>query len=352
MLFLDPRRDLAPDLGTFLALHRPFGVHETVALDAGSSSPSQIDPVAGLSLQAVRLRSCGLARPPTSAEHRRTAALTSKGLVMHTIVLIHGLWLTPRSWEGWKARFEERGHRVLTPAWPHMDVEVEALRRDPSALKGLGVTEIVDHYDAIIRGLDAPPVIMGHSFGGLITELLLDRGLGAAAVAISPAPIKGVLRLPPAELRTSWPVLRNPFGKNGITTLTAKQFQFSFTNTMTVEEGRAAYERYAVPGPRRVLFQAAFANFNPRAATKVDFHKDDRAPLLIMGNTEDHTVPATVSKEAANRLGKSKAVVDYIEYDGRPHFTAGSPGWEEIADYALEWTSKYAHPPTPSSADA
>ena len=117
------------------------------------------------------------------------------------IVLIHGLWLTPRSWEGWKARFEQRGHEVLTPAWPRMEGEVEALRRDPSVMNGLGITEIVDHYDRIIRGLDTAPVIMGHSFGGLITELLLDRGLGAAAVGISPAQIKGVLRLPPAQIR-------------------------------------------------------------------------------------------------------------------------------------------------------
>ena len=130
------------------------------------------------------------------------------------IVLIHGLWLTPRSWEGWKARFEQRGHEVLAPAWPRMEGEVEALRRDPSVMNGLGITEIVDHYDRIITGLDTPPVIMGHSFGGLITELLLDRGLGAAAVAISPAQIKGVLRLPPAQIRTVWPALRNPANTN------------------------------------------------------------------------------------------------------------------------------------------
>src|SRR6188472_2668670 len=126
------------------------------------------------------------------------------------VVLIHGLWLTPRSWEGWRERFENRGHGVLTPAWPHMEGEVEALRGDPSPMNGLGVTEIVDHYDAIVRGLDAAPIIMGHSFGGLITELLLDRGLGAAGVGVSPAQIKGVLRLPPPELRTVFPALRNP----------------------------------------------------------------------------------------------------------------------------------------------
>jgi len=253
------------------------------------------------------------------------------------IVLIHGLWLTPRSWEGWKERFEARGHRVLTPAWPRMHGEVEELRHDPSAMNGLGVTEIVDHYDGIVQGLERPPVIMGHSFGGLFVELLLDRGLGAAGVAISPAPIKGVLRVPFAALRAAFPVLSNPFNLKRTVELTPKQFRYAFTNTMDDDQAKAAYDRYEVPGPGRVIFQAAFANFNPRAPTKVDFHKDDRAPLLVMGNTEDHTVPASVSKEAATRLGKSDAVVDYKEYEGRPHFTAGAPGWEDVADYALEW---------------
>jgi pimeloyl-ACP methyl ester carboxylesterase len=258
------------------------------------------------------------------------------------IVLIHGLWLTPRSWEGWKARFEERGHEVLAPAWPRMEREVEALRRDPSVLNGLGITEIVDHYDRIIRGLGTPPVIMGHSFGGLITELLLDRGLGAAAVAVSPAQVKGVLHLPPAQLRTVFPVLRSPANRKKTVALTPKQFHFSFTNTMNDADAKAVYERYSVPGPGRVLFQAAFANLNPRAVTKVDFHKDDRAPLLVVGNDRDHTVPASVSREAAKRLGKSKAVVDYKEYAGRPHFTAGAPGWEAVADYVLDWAIRHA----------
>jgi pimeloyl-ACP methyl ester carboxylesterase len=261
------------------------------------------------------------------------------------IVLIHGLWLTPRSWEGWKERFEQRGHEVLAPAWPRMEREVEALRRDPSVLNGLGVAEIVDHYDRIIRGLGTPPVIMGHSFGGLVTELLLDRGLGAAGVALSPAPVKGVLRLPPAELRTVFPALRNPTNRKKTVELTPTQFRWAFTNTMSDEEAQAAYERYQVPGPGRVLFQAAFANFNPRAVTKVDFHKDDRPPLLVVGNDQDHTVPASVSREAATRLSKSRAVVDYKEFAGRPHFTAGAPGWEAVADFALEWANRHTSAP-------
>jgi pimeloyl-ACP methyl ester carboxylesterase len=261
------------------------------------------------------------------------------------IVLVHGLWLTPRSWEGWKERFESRGHRVLAPAWPRLQGEVEDVRADPSALNGLGVTEIVGHYEGIVRGLDRPPVIMGHSFGGLVTELLLDRGLGAAGVAISPAPVRGVLRLPPAQLRAAFPVLANPANRNRTVELTPKQFHYGFTNTMAGDEAKAAYDRYQVPGPGRVVFQAAFANLNPRAATKVDFHKDDRPPLLVIGNDQDHTVPASVSKEAAQRLGKSKAVVDYREFAGRPHFTAGAPGWEAVADYALDWANRHTEAP-------
>jgi pimeloyl-ACP methyl ester carboxylesterase len=271
---------------------------------------------------------------------------------MSTIVLIHGLWLTPRSWEGWKARFEERGHEVLAPAWPRMEGEVEALRRDPSVMNGLGVAEVVDHYDRIVRSLGTPPVIMGHSTGGLVTELLLDRGLGAAGVALSPAPVKGVLRLPPAELRTVFPALANPTNKNKTVELTPKQFRFSFTNTMNDADAQAAYERYYVPAPGRVIFQAAFANVNPHAVTKVDFHKDDRPPLLVIGNDQDHTVPASVSREAAKRLRRSRALVDYKEFAGRPHFTAGAPGWEAVADYALEWANRHTGAPARSEEPA
>jgi alpha-beta hydrolase superfamily lysophospholipase len=224
-----------------------------------------------------------------------------------------------------------------------MEVEVEALRRDPSVMNGLGIGEVVDHYDQIIRGLAGPPVIMGHSTGGLVTELLLDRGLGAVGVALSPAPVKGVLRLPLSLLRSISPALRNPANKNKTFAMTPKQFHYAFTNTMNDEDAKAAYERYAVAGPGRVVFQGAFANFNPHAVNKVDFHKDDRPPLLVIGNSEDHTIPASVSREAAKRLGKSRAVVQYKEFVGRPHFTAGAPGWEAVADYALEWALRHAN---------
>jgi alpha-beta hydrolase superfamily lysophospholipase len=244
------------------------------------------------------------------------------------IVLIHGLWLTPRSWEQWVERFEGRGYEVHAPAWPRMHGEVEEIRRDPSPLNGLGLTEIVDRYSEFVRG-------------GLVTELVLDRGLGAAGVALSPAPVKGVLRLPIAQLRAAFPALKNPANRGRTVELTPKQFHYAFTNTMNPVDAKAAYERYQVPGPARPLFQSAVANFNPRAPTKIDFHNDHRPPLLIVGAGQDHTVPASVSNEAAKRLGKSRSIVEYATYPGRPHFTAGAPGWEEVADHSLDWATRH-----------
>jgi len=232
-----------------------------------------------------------------------------------------------------------------------MEGEVEDIRRDPSVLNGLGIGEVVDHYDRIVRGLGAPPVIMGHSTGGLVTELLLDRGLGAAGVGLSPAPVKGVLRLPPALLRTVFPGLRNPANRKKTSPMTPEQFHRGFTNTMNEADAEAAYTRYYVPAPGRVIFQAALANFSPHAVTKVDFHKDDRAPLLVMGNDRDQTIPASVSREAAKRHAKSKAVVEYKEFSGRPHFPS-APGWEAVADYALDWANRHVGAPaeTPEPA--
>jgi non-heme chloroperoxidase len=264
-----------------------------------------------------------------------------------TIVLIHGLWLTPLSWEYWVERFEGRGHRVLAPAWPGLDAPIEELRRNTAPYERLGLTEIADHYDAIVRGLDAPPIIMGHSFGGLITQLLLDRRLGAAGVAISPAPPRGVLGLPLSQLRVASVALRNPANRHRAQMLTPEQFHYGFTNTLGEDESRPVYERYAVPGPGRVLFQAGLANFNPRAASRVNFHKDDRPPLLIMANGKDHTVPASSARANYKLQSKSKAVTELKEYADRCHYTVGQTGWEEVADYALDWAARQAAPVTP-----
>ena len=208
-----------------------------------------------------------------------------------TVVLIHGLWLTAASWERWVERYEGRGFTVVAESWPGMDGDLTALRGDPSGLNDLGIAEIVDHYAGIVSALDRPPIIMGHSFGGAFTQILLDRGLGAAGVAIDAAAVKGISRLPLSALRSAWPTLKNPANRHRTTMLSPEEFHYAFTNTLTEEESAAVYERYAAPGPGRVLFQAALANFNPHAPTHVDFKNDDRAPLLLIGGGADHTCP-------------------------------------------------------------
>jgi pimeloyl-ACP methyl ester carboxylesterase len=267
-----------------------------------------------------------------------------------TVVLIHGLWMTPLCWERWVARFEERGHRVLAPAWPGFDRDVEEIRRDTKPLEGVGITEIADHYDSIIRGLDAPPIIMGHSFGGLITQILLDRGLGAAGAAIDPAQPKGILALPLSTLRIVWPVLNNPANKNKAKPITAKQFHYAFCNTLSEEESNVVYERYAVPATNRALFQAGLANLNPRAASKVNFRNNDRAPLLIIGGGVDHVIPPRTSRTNFKLYHRSTALTEYKEFPGRSHYTLGQDGWEEVADYALDWTTRHARTQAPVGA--
>ena len=259
-----------------------------------------------------------------------------------TIVLINGLWLTALSWEHWVSHYTAKGYRVIARSWPGMEGDIEELRRDPSAIGGLGVEEIVEHYERIVRELDRPPIIIGHSFGGLITEILLDRGLGAAGVAIDPAPVKGIFVLPFASLKSAFPALKNPFERARAVALTLEQFHYGFTNTLSEEETVPIYTRYAVPGPNHVLFQASLANFNPHAETTVNFRNDDRAPLLLIGGGMDHTVPASVTRANFNLFKKSRAVTDYHEYPDRPHLTIGVPGWEAVADFALDWAREHA----------
>jgi len=258
-----------------------------------------------------------------------------------TVVLIHGLWLNARSWERWTARYEARGYTVVARSWPGMD-DLEALRADPSGVEELGITEIVDHYATIISALDRPPIIMGHSFGGAFTEILLDRGLGAAGVAIDAAAVKGITKLPLSTLRSAWPALKSPANRHRAVMLQPDEFHYAFTNTLSEQESAEVYERYAAPGPGRVLFQGALANFNPHSPARVDFRNADRAPLLLIGGGDDHVVPAVVDAQAAKRYEKSEAVTEYREFPGRSHYTIGQPGWEEIADYAIEWAEQHA----------
>jgi pimeloyl-ACP methyl ester carboxylesterase len=257
------------------------------------------------------------------------------------IVLIHGMWMTSLSWEHWAKRYADRGHRVIAPAWPGLDAEPEQLRRDPSPLRGLGIKESVDHLDGVIRGLDRPPIIIGHSFGGLFTQLLLDRGLGAAGVALATAAPKGVLKLPFSTLRAAWPALGNPFNLKKETPLTEAQFHWCFTNALSRAESDAVYRRYYIPGAGRPFFQAGLANFNPRAVTKVEYGNPARAPLLLMTGSEDRISPPSVNRSNLKKQLKAPSPTEFKEFEGRSHFP-GQDGWEELADYALDWTVRHA----------
>ena len=258
-----------------------------------------------------------------------------------TIVLIHGLWMTPRSWEKWTQRYEGKGYRVLAPAWPGMEVEVEALNADPSPIAALDIYQLVEHYERIINELDSPPIIMGHSLGGTLLQILLDRGLGAAGVGVAPATVKGVLDLPLSTLRAILPVLRNPFKRHSAVPLNPRQFHYAQTNTLSEEESEKVYERYHVPGALTVLREVAFQNLHRDAPTKVDFANDARAPMLFIAFEDDHLVPPSAIRHNAEKYEGSQAITEFREFPDRPHFL-GVPGYEEVADYALDWAVENA----------
>jgi pimeloyl-ACP methyl ester carboxylesterase len=257
-----------------------------------------------------------------------------------TIVLIHGLWLTPRSWERWIERYTGRGFRVLAPAWPGMEAEVEALNTDPSPIARLTVDEIVNHYESIIIDLPRPPIIMGHSFGGTFTQILLDRGVGAAGVGVASATVKGVRDLPLSTIKVAAPAL-SPFKKGEAVPLTSEEFHYAFTNTLSREDSEAIYRRYHVPAAGTVLREYAFANFHRDAPTDVDFSRQDRVPLLFITFGEDHLMPPQVGRHMEEKYDDAVSVTELKEFPGRPHFPT-VPGWEEVADYALTWAVERA----------
>jgi alpha-beta hydrolase superfamily lysophospholipase len=256
-----------------------------------------------------------------------------------TIVLIHGLWLTALSWEGWIGRYRARGYQVLAPNWPGMDAGIEELRHNPGAVAHLGVTEIAAPYDHLIRDLGRPPVIIGHCVGGLVAQILLDRGLGAAGVAIDPAPAKGVAKLSLPMLRVSVPALLGSSADHGTIRLTPRQFHHALTNTLTRQEAVALHERYCIPGPARAARQVSFA---PGEATRVAFESRWRAPLLLIASGKNHIFPATVTNASFERYLKSAPVTAYKEFRHRSHYTIGEPGWKQVADYALRWAIEQA----------
>ena len=260
-----------------------------------------------------------------------------------TIVLIHGLWMTPRSWEHWVPYYEGKGFRVLTPTYPGFEVEVEALNADPSPIASLTVPEVVSHLAGIITELDKQPIIMGHSFGGTLAQILLDHGCGAAGVAINSAPTEGVRVSPPSQIKSLFPILKRPANRHKAVGFTPKEFHYAFTNTLSEEESLKVYERYHIPAPGNwVWAYGIIANIEPgHQETWVNYQNDARAPLLFITGGEDHIMPPSVNKSNAKHY-KSNTITEVHEFPGRSHWTCGEPGWEEVADHALDWAAEHS----------
>ena len=260
-----------------------------------------------------------------------------------TIVLIHGFWVTPRSWEDWAARFTERGYRVITPAYPGFEVEVEALNADPAPVAAVTVPAIVEHLESVVGAVDSPPILIGHSAGGAFTQILLDHGFGAAGVALNSAPTEGVPVVPLSQIKSTFPVLKNPANRHKAVHYSFEQWNYAFTNTLPEAEARALYERYAVPVSGPILFESSLANLTPgHQGTWVDYHNDDRAPLLFVAGSEDHIMPPAVQWSNAKHYRSEKTVTDVVEFSGKPHLLPSAPGWQDIADYVLAWAVRNA----------
>lgn len=262
------------------------------------------------------------------------------------IVLVHGLWMTPTSWNTWADRFRAQGHEVIVPGWPGIDDRsVADIRRNPEPLKGIGLTQIADYYEGIIRALPQKPIIMGHSFGGVITQMLADRGLGVAYVGVTPGQTAGVTTLPLSTLWTGTPILSNPFGRNGAKPLSKRHFHFTFGNDLSRAESDKLWEEFAVNSYNRVFFEGVASAFNEKGGvTHVDYDRADRAPLLIITGEIDHVVPPAIGKAVLKKYTStgSPAIVEYKEFAGRTHRIVSQDGWEEVADYALEWATSHA----------
>jgi non-heme chloroperoxidase len=257
------------------------------------------------------------------------------------IVFVHGLWLLPSSWDRWAAVFEEAGYAALTPGWPDDPDTVEEANAHPEVFANKTVGDVADHYAAVIAKLDKKPAVIGHSFGGLLAQMIAGRGLSAATVAIDAAPFRGVLPLPISALRASSPVLTNPANYHRAIPLTYDQFRYAFANAVGEEEAKQLYDTYAVPASGAPLFQAATANLNPWTEAKVDSTTPDRGPLLIISGEKDHTVPRAIAEASFDKQKRNEAVTEFIEIPNRGHALTIDSGWREVADTALTFVKRF-----------
>ncbi|MDQ1379200.1 MAG: non-heme chloroperoxidase [Acidimicrobiaceae bacterium] len=258
------------------------------------------------------------------------------------VAFVHGLWLLPSSWDNWVTLFESAGFVAVTPEWPDDPETVVEAKTHPEVFAGKSIGDIADHVAAVVSGLDTKPVVIGHSFGGLLTQIVAGRGLAAASVALDPAPFRGVLPLPISALRAASPVLKNPRNRHRAVPLTYEQFRYSFANAVPEDEAKQLYATYSVPGSGEPLFQAAAANFNPWSQDKVDTTNPDRGPMLVMVGEKDHTVPISIAKASFKKQEKNKDhVTEFEVMPDRGHSLTIDHGWREVADRALAFVKRF-----------
>jgi non-heme chloroperoxidase len=276
----------------------------------------------------------------TLTEHEAQQVARANASGLQPVVFVHGLWLLPNSWDRWAQVFEDAGYTALSPGWPDDPRTVDEAKARPEVFANKTVGQVADHFEAVIRQLKKKPIIVGHSFGGLLVQILAGRGLAVATVAIDPAPFRGVLPLPISALRSAWPVLGNPANRGKAVALTFDQFRFAFANAVTETEARELYDTFAVAAPGAPLFQAATANLNPWTELKVDTSNPERGPLLIISGEKDNTVPWSIANASYKRQARNGNITEIVEMTGRGHALTVDHGWREVADTSLHFVQR------------
>jgi len=277
----------------------------------------------------------------TITKHEQEQIERANATTLTPVVFVHGLWLLPSSWDRWAEAFEAAGYTALTPGWPDDPETVDEANQHPEVFAHKTIKQVADHFDDVIGALDRKPAVIGHSFGGLLAQILAGRGLSAVTVAVDPAPFRGVLPLPISALRAGSPVLHNPANRGRAVPLTYEQFRYSFANAVGEDEAKQLYETYAVPAPGKPIFQAASANLNPWTQVKVDSTNPERGPLLIISGEKDHTVPRSISNASFKRQKRNEGVNEFVEMAGRGHALVIDGGWREVADTALAFVKRF-----------